>query len=223
MKYRFRCDKLECDEEYIKESSRTFGERLKEHLKASCPIYDCRNTTDNTTTVDTLGRENKNLTGVIKESIYIRFSNPSLSISNWNKHPYTFGHSTCHLWHNISKTYYTTPFNENVAITFSTVAFHLPHLSTHLCGHTICDSSIKSATFGITSAIHIIGLTSANINQWPWHLPFHKRFIIYLIYVCKITGHTNTNTHIILEIVKYNIFPRPKGSILFVWQKLFCS
>ena len=30
--YRFKCDRLECDEEYIGETSRTFGERFKEHL-----------------------------------------------------------------------------------------------------------------------------------------------------------------------------------------------
>ena len=32
--YRYRCDRVECDDEYIGESSRTFGERFKEHLKA---------------------------------------------------------------------------------------------------------------------------------------------------------------------------------------------
>ena len=35
--YRFKCDRLECDEEYIGETARTFGERLKEHLKAPSP------------------------------------------------------------------------------------------------------------------------------------------------------------------------------------------
>ena len=35
--YRFKCDRLECDEEYIGETSRTFGERYKEHLKAPLP------------------------------------------------------------------------------------------------------------------------------------------------------------------------------------------
>ena len=29
--YRYECGRVKCDEEYIKESSRTFGERLKEH------------------------------------------------------------------------------------------------------------------------------------------------------------------------------------------------
>ena len=32
--YRFKCHRVDCDDEYIGESSRTFGERFKEHLKA---------------------------------------------------------------------------------------------------------------------------------------------------------------------------------------------
>ena len=35
--FRYQCDRVECDEEYIGESSRTFGERFKEHLKAPSP------------------------------------------------------------------------------------------------------------------------------------------------------------------------------------------
>ena len=31
--YRYKCDRVECDEEYIGESSRTFRESFKEHLK----------------------------------------------------------------------------------------------------------------------------------------------------------------------------------------------
>ena len=31
--YRYQCDRVGCDEEHIGESSRTFGERFKEHLK----------------------------------------------------------------------------------------------------------------------------------------------------------------------------------------------
>ena len=29
--YRYKCDRVECDEEHFGESSRTFGERFKEH------------------------------------------------------------------------------------------------------------------------------------------------------------------------------------------------
>ena len=43
--YRYTCHKVDCDEEYIGESSRTFGERFKEHLKAPSPIHDHFNTT----------------------------------------------------------------------------------------------------------------------------------------------------------------------------------
>ena len=43
--YRYKCDRVECDEEYIEESSRAFGERFKEHQKAPSPIYDHFNTT----------------------------------------------------------------------------------------------------------------------------------------------------------------------------------
>ena len=34
-----KCDRVECDEEYIGESARTFAERFKEHQKAPSPIY----------------------------------------------------------------------------------------------------------------------------------------------------------------------------------------
>ena len=50
--YRFKCDRLECDEEYIGEASRTFGERFREHLKAPSPIHDHSNTSGHTTTLD---------------------------------------------------------------------------------------------------------------------------------------------------------------------------
>ena len=80
--YRYKCDRLECDEEYIGLSARTFGERFREHLKASSPIYDHCNTTGHTTALDNfsiVGREDHNLMRLIKEAIYIRFNNPSLN------------------------------------------------------------------------------------------------------------------------------------------------
>ena len=36
--YSYKCGRVECAEEYIGESSRTFGERFKEHQKAPSPI-----------------------------------------------------------------------------------------------------------------------------------------------------------------------------------------
>ena len=80
--YRFKCQRVDCDDEYIGESSRTFGERFKEHLKAPSPIYDHQNITGHDTTIGNfsiVGREDQNLIRAIKEVIYIRVNNPSLN------------------------------------------------------------------------------------------------------------------------------------------------
>ena len=80
--YRFKCDRLECDEEYIGETSRTFGERYREHLKAPSPIHDHSNISGYTTSLDNfsiVGREEQNLSRLIKESMYIRVNGPSLN------------------------------------------------------------------------------------------------------------------------------------------------
>ena len=72
---------MECDEEYIGESARNFGERFKEHLKAPSPIYDHSNISGHTVTIENfslLGREDQNLIRTIKEALYIRANNPSL-------------------------------------------------------------------------------------------------------------------------------------------------
>ena len=50
--YRNKCNRVECDEEYIGESSKTFGGRFKEHLKAPSPIYDHFNTTGHHVTLE---------------------------------------------------------------------------------------------------------------------------------------------------------------------------
>ena len=80
--YRFKCNRVDCDDEYIGESSRTFGERFKEHLKAPSLIHDHQNITGHDTTIGTfsiVGREDQNLIRAIKEAIYIRVNNPSLN------------------------------------------------------------------------------------------------------------------------------------------------
>ena len=80
--YRFKCERLECDEEYIAETSRTFGERFKKHLKALSPIHDHCNTTGHTTSLENfsiVGREEQNLSRLIKESMFIRINSPSLN------------------------------------------------------------------------------------------------------------------------------------------------
>ena len=80
--YRYKCDRVECDEEYIGEFSRTFGERFTEHQKAPSHIYDHFNTTSHNITLDNfskVGREDQNLNRAIKEALYIRINNPSLN------------------------------------------------------------------------------------------------------------------------------------------------
>ena len=80
--YSYKCGRVECDEEYIGESSRTFGERFKEHQKAPSPIFDHFNTTGHKISVENfniVGREDQFLRRAIKEALYIRVNNPSLN------------------------------------------------------------------------------------------------------------------------------------------------
>ena len=80
--YRYQCNNLGCDDEYIGETSRTFGERYKEHLKAPSAIHHHSTLTGHTTNHNNfqiIGREGNNLARNIKESIYIRVNNPSLN------------------------------------------------------------------------------------------------------------------------------------------------
>ena len=80
--YRFKCNRVECDDEYIGESSRTFEERFREHLKVPSQIYDHYNITGHNTTIENFSiveREDQNLIRAIKEAIYIGVNNPSLN------------------------------------------------------------------------------------------------------------------------------------------------
>ena len=80
--YWYQCGDLGCDDEYIGETSRTFGERYKEHLKAPSAIHHHSTQTGHTTNHNNfqiIGREGHNLARNIKESIYIRVNNPSLN------------------------------------------------------------------------------------------------------------------------------------------------
>ena len=43
--YTYSCGRVDCGEEYIGESGRTFGERYREHMRAPSPIMDHQNTT----------------------------------------------------------------------------------------------------------------------------------------------------------------------------------
>ena len=83
--YWLRCDKIDCKEEYIGESSRTFEEGYKEHLKAPSPIYEHQDSTGHITSVENfkiIGREDHNMARAIKDTIYIRVNNPTLNRNN---------------------------------------------------------------------------------------------------------------------------------------------
>ena len=77
--YWYRCGRMECNDDYIGESARTFEERFKEHLKAPSPIYEHDNTTGHKTSVENfmiIGREGHGISRTIQEAIYIRVNQP---------------------------------------------------------------------------------------------------------------------------------------------------
>ena len=80
--YWLQCGDLSYDDEYIGETSRTFGERYKEHLKDPSPIHQHSNHTGHPTSHNNfqiIGREGHSLARNIKESIFIRVNNPTLN------------------------------------------------------------------------------------------------------------------------------------------------
>ena len=80
--YWYQCGDLACDAEYTGETSRTFGERYKEHLKDPSPIHHHNNQTNhsiNHNNFKIIGREGHHLSRYIKESIFIRVNNPTLN------------------------------------------------------------------------------------------------------------------------------------------------
>ena len=80
--YRFRCGRVNCDEEYIGESGRNFAERFTEHMKVPSPIHDNHNITGHGLSLDNfsiVGREDQNIARNIKEAILIRVNDPSLN------------------------------------------------------------------------------------------------------------------------------------------------
>ena len=80
--YRLRCGRVDCDEEYIGESGRTFAERFREQMKVPSPIHAHHNITDDELSLDnfsTVGREDQSIARTIKEAILIRVNDPSLN------------------------------------------------------------------------------------------------------------------------------------------------
>ena len=80
--YWFQCSDLSCDDEYTGETSRTFGEMYKDHLKDPSPIHQHSNNTGHPTShnnFQVIGREGHSLARNIKESIFIRVNNSTLN------------------------------------------------------------------------------------------------------------------------------------------------
>ena len=80
--YSYTCGMIDCNEVYIRESGRTFGERYKEHLKAPSPIFTHQSNSGHETILKKfkiIGREDNSLARTIKGSMYIRVNNPTLN------------------------------------------------------------------------------------------------------------------------------------------------
>ena len=78
----FKCDRVDCEEDYFGDSCRTFEERYKEHMKAPSPIHDNHNTTGHDISIGNfsiVGKRDQNLARSIKEAIFIRVKDPSLN------------------------------------------------------------------------------------------------------------------------------------------------
>ena len=100
--YSYSCGRIDCEEEYIGESGRTFSERFKEHLKSPSPIFAHEDSSGHETTMENfkiIGREENSLARTIKESMYIRVNNPTLNINI----------AKCNLPHIWNKVLHTIP------------------------------------------------------------------------------------------------------------------
>ena len=82
MMYSYKCERLKCDEEYIREFARTFGEWFREHLRTASTMYDHANTSGHLTKLGNFSivvRESHTTTRTIKEAMLIRLNDPSLN------------------------------------------------------------------------------------------------------------------------------------------------
>ena len=94
--YRFKCLHIHCPEEYIGESGRTLGERVKEHLMAPSPIHQHCNTPGHPVSpgcFTIVHREPQGITRNIKEAMFIQVNDPTLN-RNLGKYqlPYIWDH-----------------------------------------------------------------------------------------------------------------------------------
>ena len=90
--YSCKFKEMDCNEEYLGETSRTLRERYREHLKEPFPkcvhtIWTGHNASEDKFNIP--GKEDQGLTRLIKESIYIRVNIPA---PNRNIGQFNLGH-----------------------------------------------------------------------------------------------------------------------------------
>ena len=89
--YSYQYGAINCGDEYIGETSRTLGKYYKEYLKEPSPIHVQSLHTGHQLSPDKfniIGREDPDLSRLIKESIYIRVNNVMLNrdVGKFNLH-----------------------------------------------------------------------------------------------------------------------------------------
>ena len=92
--YRYSCGRVDCEDEYIGESGRTFAERFREHLRATSPIYDHYKTRvmKCSWTISALWAwDAQSMTRTIREAMLIRVNDPSLNRNIGNTNCHIFG------------------------------------------------------------------------------------------------------------------------------------
>ena len=78
--YQYKCTQAGCEEEYTRETGRTFGDRLKKHLRGQSPIYQHNQAMGHPTDVDCfsiIDREAHNITVTVLKI------NSVVYIDNW--------------------------------------------------------------------------------------------------------------------------------------------
>ena len=95
--YYYQCVESTYNVEYIGETSSTFGERFKEHLKEPSSIHAHNTQTVHSATPDNfniIGRVDHGLARTINESIFIRVNNPTFNrnLGKYNLH---------HIWNRV--------------------------------------------------------------------------------------------------------------------------
>ena len=176
--HRYKCDRVECDEEYIGKPARNFAERFKEHLKPPSPVHDHFNISGHIFTIDNfsiVGREEQNLTRTIKEALYIRVNNPCLKRNIGKYH-------LPHIWDEVLFNISELKLKYNAAQGL----FHLPpmvitparHYTPTLVGYSICHHGNSICQYRLQPthvAYHLPHLTMAItcatlLNNITYHL-----------------------------------------------------